>query len=259
MLSTAYHLISVPSPVPPAYTMRTNAPHLQRLPLELRNKIYCYIVDDITLPATRDVSALSHVRARIPACLRLTDRIIDEAAKALLHRALLTVEEIKIPGPANLLSDVPPDMLLKNVRRLEVTKAQKRYGQQSSLLPAYFLHDLVTRCPQLRSLTLPITSDILFTSSSRLKTSAELAATTGLHLVFEHATLSQLNLTCADSSDYRNFQPLEAWLLAEAKRRGRWVELDINITPHVRYVKHPECVRGGVGCITWVQWFDFFG
>ncbi|KAF1830090.1 hypothetical protein BDW02DRAFT_573383 [Decorospora gaudefroyi] len=240
--------------------MRTHASPFHRLPLEVRNEIYSHVVPNIpTLSIPANSSALSYIRTQIPECLQPNAQIAEEAAKAILHRTLLSVEVVKIVSVDDLVCDVPEGMLLKGVRKLQITTLQTQYTRRSPL------HDLIIRCPNLQVLKIPIPRAILFTSedTSCLKTVLELVSTTGLHLLFTHTSLKLLKLRCPtsldsyDTPDYREFLPLAKWLRDEA---GGRVDVDINITPNRRYNERSvECSRCRKGCIRWIKWMDYFG
>jgi hypothetical protein len=248
---------------------------LQHLPLELRTKIYEYIIGDtssLTIPANLESPPLAHFRALVPQCLHLNTQILAEATKALHHHTLLTVQELKISNPADILSDTPPTMLLAQLHTLELTSPQPLYGLastgSSTPPPAFYLHDLLARCPNLHTLTLPINSATLLlaqTTESRAqigatKTRAQLSATTSFAKLLKHPTLGRLNITCTDawSCDYRVFQPLEAMLCSGAGVPG--LALDIEMTAQVVYDRgDPQMQRRRVGRIRYIDYYDFFG
>jgi hypothetical protein len=76
--------------------------NLTRLPLELRDTIYEYVIGDITtlvLPkSTYNSSTTQSLQKKLPPCLFLNHQILLEATNAFIHRATLTVRR-KIPEP----------------------------------------------------------------------------------------------------------------------------------------------------------------
>ncbi|KAF2830336.1 hypothetical protein CC86DRAFT_367123 [Ophiobolus disseminans] len=261
-------------------TQRNNANRLQRLPLELRNRIYEYVVGDITsLTVLAQSTSLmrAQLKRNLPLCLRLNRQIVEEAANAVFHHTLLVVEDLVMRNPVDVSCVVPPGMMLKSVRRLEVTQPQMRYDRDlddATASPLSSVYDLVKRCPQLRELTIRVETAVLFTTPndpSKRKTAQELAATTGFGLVFQHEKLEKLSLGC-NSPESPYFQrngpphcdfvvPFVDWLEQETRARGGRVTLDVDITPDLTYdPSHntcgSECLRSNTGCIRYVWWYD---
>lgn len=255
---------------------------LQHLPLELRDRIYGYIIGDtsrLTIPTNSESSPLAPLCALVPQCLHLNAQILAEATRALQHRTLLTVQELKISNPADILSDTPPTMLLTQLHTLELTSPQPLYGLAStpnSTPPQFYLHDFLARCPNLHTLTLPINSTTLllpktdkprprFDNRSRAKirgtkTRAQLSATTSFEKILRHPTLQRLAITCTDAwgCDYSVFQPLEAMLCSGAGVPG--LALDIDMTAQVEYLENDtQMQRRNVGRIRYIECWDFFG
>jgi hypothetical protein len=237
---------------------------LQRLPLELRNDIYNYALGDCTsLTISQDVRGfgLHSIRRELPRCLKLNHQIVDEATKAHLHHKIRVVRDIRVPNAEDLLSAIPPNMELANVRCLEFTRPQTRYtnNRRGSLSIPSSAHDLVLRCPRLQELTVPISASIVLDEDYEAYFSA----------IFEHKGLLKLTVTCnntpnlsnhyAAAPDWTKFQPFEEWFLREGRSRGRYISLLIDLTGRYKDSRSPECIRRTKGCIKFVEFMDFFG
>jgi hypothetical protein len=173
---------------------------------------------------------------------------------------LCVVTELTMADPEDLLSQVPPNMQLNNVRNLTFTRPQAGYNKTSATSDST-VYDVVRRCPQLKELTLPIRN-------------AGLTKNYGLDFVhmFEHQSIVKLHLSwyadvkkASDGSrtwgaDLGAIVPFEEWFLGEVKATGRRVALSIDLTPTAKFnEKDPQCCRRERGCMKWIEYQDWFG
>lgn len=278
------HSILVPTTTSLPTSTTYDAGTLQRLPLELRNKIYEHTFDLVaedqknqpdrtrrhqhsefhcaplqveTRFQGHDYTPFGPHNKQLPLCLQVNRQIVEEATKAIRHHILLTVENLSISSAKDLYCNLPPNMTLKQVRRMKITTPRVTHP---------FLPNLVAICPRLVELTVPIEDLTVAVTSDWLKTPAELSTTTGFGHLMRHKSLEKLNITCRAkcigynpcAPDVKMFQPLEKWLLAEARVVGKEIKLDIDLSPGVdgNWV---ENTRMREGCVKWVSQMDFFG
>jgi hypothetical protein len=267
---------------------------LGRLPLELRDKIYEYITDDLlelVIPPHFDDSLLAFLTRRLPRCLFLCHQIFDEAAKAYLHHTMLTLTSASVPSPKILLSQAVTSMAFKNLRSLDFTKPQHCYAHSSDsmsqLAAEECVHDVVQRCPILRDLTMTISADILFKPSQilppsplpNLRTMQEVEEKMQFARLFEQRFprkfepdhLLSLQLICNDADRYSRrigkdnrslFEPFAKTFMAEAKKKKNKMAFNIKICPGAPGTydpKWPELTWTKGDNITSYYYMDFFG
>jgi hypothetical protein len=236
---------------------------LNLIPLELRNNIYEYVIGDFTTltipPNSCNSSAYQSFHKKLPPCLHLNRQIMLEATNAFIHRILRIVEEVKLSRPEDLLSVMPSNTKLTNLRRLEFTQPQSRYSNDSSSSSAS-VYDAVKRCPQLQELTIPLLASVFLDEGYHADFSR----------VFEHQNLIKLYLTCdngpyiiggrSSAPDPDIFKPFDNWFLREGQERGRHIALSIDLSPTTMCNRrNPECIRESEGSIKWIRLIDFFG
>lgn len=267
---------------------------LGRLPLELRDKIYEYTIDDIlelTIPPSFNDSLLVFFTRRLPHCLFLCHQIFDEAAKAYLHHTLLTILSASVPGPKNLLSQAATSMAFKNLRSLDFTEPQDCYAHSSDSISPHAaevcVHDIVQLCPILRDLTMTISANMLFTHSETLppgpppslRTMQEVEEKMQFSQLFkqkffrkfEHDGLLNLQLTCNDAAKYPRgigkdnrslFEPFVKAFVLEARKKKNPMALHIKIcpgAPGTYDANWPELAWVKGDNITSYYYIDFFG
>jgi hypothetical protein len=235
---------------------------LNRLPLELRNNIYEYVIGDfITLTIPPNVFSSSTYQSfhkKLPPCLHLNRQIMVEATNAFIHRILRVVEEVQLSQPEDLLFVMPSNTKFKNLRRLEFTHPQSCYSNDMKGSCAS-VHDVVKRCPELQELTIPLLASVFLDEDYH----------SDFGRVFEHENLLKLYLTCDDGPYISNswvsmpdpggFQPFSSWFLQESQERGRHIGLSIDLSPHTPVNDiDVQCSRRSAGSITWVQFLDYF-
>ncbi|CAO2657091.1 Nn.00g058940.m01.CDS01 [Neocucurbitaria sp. VM-36] len=256
---------------------------LNRLPLELRNEIYKYIVPDLaplTIPTHFEGSALTFLTQRLPLCIVLNHQIYEEVAMAYYRRTMLYVERITVPSAETLLLQTPDSIAFKGIRYLEFTRPQG--GSESHRSPYILsppvrfdkIHAALSRCPELRTLTMTVTAALLLTTdqgstSPRLRTMEEIEESTSFTGIIEHQGLQSLQLRCNDAhrhahkigKDYRTlFEPFAQWLMRRAYSKGSNLSFNIKICPSVKYNdRDPELSWHTSGYITSYWYQDFFG
>lgn len=230
----------------------------QHLPRELRDQIYQYVIGDIR---QLNVSSSSwfgffsrhdpprQLLQHVPRCLILNQQILDEVMQVCLHQ----VSGIKAFSPKDISTVFPPDKQLFNIRRLKFTVAQPFYssngrGTSSSA------QDVASRCPRLQELTVEFPA----TDTTMNKFASDLVN------VFENKNLIKLTLNYRNAPmkawqpDDTLFRPLEAWFLRECEKRGRNIDLTIDLSPGQKLTGW-EDGRAKKGCITYVYFWDTFG
>lgn len=230
----------------------------QRLPLELRNEIYQYVIGDIRqldISASTWLGTLHRDGPRrlllrhIPRCLILNRQILDE----VILIAPDQISGIKACRPRDTSRIFPPDKLLPNVRRLEFTLAQpiSTSNERSACSSA---QDVASRCPRLEELTilLPATKGTMDNFAPYLINIFENKKLVKLTLGYNRAPMRRWH------ADYSLLRPLESWFLRECEERGRNVDFTIDLSPG----QVPACYeerRVRKGCIEYLEGFDMFG
>jgi hypothetical protein len=236
---------------------------LNRLPLELRNNIYEYVIGDFTRltipPNASSSSTYQSFHKKLPPSLHLNRQIIVEATNAFIHRITRVVEEVKLAQPEDLLFLMPSNTELTNLRRLEFTQPQSRYSKDSSCSSAS-VHDVVKCCPQLQELIIRLRASVFLDEDYH----------SDFGHVFEHMNLLKLYLTCSNgpyircsqfsAPDPDKFKPFDNWFLQEGRKRGRYIALSIDLSPTTRFNDiDPQCTRQSEGSIKWIMFADWFG
>jgi hypothetical protein len=170
--------------------------NLTRLPLELRDTIYEYVIGDITtlvLPkSTYNSSTTQSLQKKLPPCLFLNHQILLEATNAFIHRATLTLRELTLAHPSDLLFAIPSDAKFPNLTHLTFTHKQPHYSSSSASA-----HSIVHRCPQLQHLTIPFYSRV-FHSVNLFFDETDVRFETDLLPIFTHETLLKVDILCYD-------------------------------------------------------------
>lgn len=240
--------------------MRISPAKMQRLPFELRSKILAYTIDNnvtsLTIPPRNQDSWLQDMRNQLPAWLQLEDEEWDEATNVLIRHMLCVVTELTLLEPEDLLSKIPGNMQLTNVRSLTFTRPQNGYAKASET-SKFSVHDVVQHCPQLQELTLPIKAAGLI----------EDYGPDFIHML-EHQSIAKLNLACNDTPEGRGYwgpdprpiRPFEKWFLTDANGLGGRIDLSIDLSPNDHYnTMDPQRVRRTRGAMKWVEQHCWFG
>ncbi|KAH7397001.1 hypothetical protein DE146DRAFT_62497 [Phaeosphaeria sp. MPI-PUGE-AT-0046c] len=231
----------------------------QRLPLELRNQVYQYVIGDIrqlNVSSGPRLGSLSEQAGRrqllqhLPRSLFLNQQLVNEAIKVSLQQ----VSGIKASSPRGIAALFPSGKPLRNIRRLEFTFAQPFYssnGRRTCSSP----QDIASRCPGLEELTLlfPATKGTMNNFASDLIS------------IFENQKLLKLKLRYRDvpidaggwNPDVALFRPLESWFLRECRGRERHITITIDLSPD----RVPTCYeerRIQDGNFTYIHGFDMF-
>ena len=260
------------------------------LPLELRDKIYEYITEDIstlTIPPDFSNSLPVFIARRLPPCLLLNHQIFNEAAAAYHRRTLLIVTSASVPSPKSLLLEIATSTTFKNLRTLKFTQPQDCYARSSDLASqvavAECVHAVVEHCPILRDLTMTISADMLFTLSKdlppRVRTMQEVEEKMQFSQLleqkfirkFEHDGLLNLQLICNDAAKYSRgiwkdhgnlFERFVQTFLEEAKKKKHRMVFNVKLCPGAPGTyneKNPELIWNKRGNITSYHYMDFFG
>jgi hypothetical protein len=252
-----------------------------RIPLELRDKIYGYLMVDLPpvlhIPTRLDGSGLRFLSRRLPRCLLLNHQVLEEAAMAYLRRTKLVISTPGYTSLDGLLSQFPNDIAYKSVRQLELAHPQHCYAQSCEpkppLAPADCVYDVVTRCSGLRHLTMTVPGSMLVATRKgsevpQARTMEEVEERMGFTRVFEHKSLHEIQLRCNDGLEYTNiganlrshFELFAKWFVEENIKRGRNIPLHIKISPSSTYDRrHPELSWYTTGHVTAYYYMDFFG
>jgi hypothetical protein len=234
--------------------MGSNASGFVRLPLQLRNTIYRYAIGEITsltLPHTPLLSAATQpFQKKLPPCLLLNHQIALEATHAFIHLATLTVRDLTLSNPSDLLSVIPPETKLASLRHLKLTSRQPDFsGSPTSV------HSLILRCPNLQHLTLPLPSSLFLSDDYE----SDLAP------IFSHPALLKVHITCSNAPYFKCswmsapnaelFKPFDEWW----RDRGSRIEMSIDLSPGRKKNGDPQCSRRKLGSIEWFEVQDWFG
>jgi hypothetical protein len=234
--------------------MGNNTSNLARLPLELRNAIYRYTIGDITsltLPHPPLLSAATQpFQKKLPPCLLLNHQIALEATHAFIDLAALTVRNLTLSNPLDLLSVISHETKLASLLSLRFTSRQPHYsGFPTSV------HSLIQRCPNLQHLTLPLPSSFFLSDDYE----------SNLAPIFSHPALLKVHITCSNAPylkcswvsapNAELFEPFDQWW----RDRGSRIEMSIDLSPGRKKNGDPQCVRQRRGGIEWFEVQDWFG
>lgn len=251
---------------------------VKQLPRELRDQIYEHTANDLTdftISPDFDGSLLDFFLTQLPPGLSGDLLTRDEAARAQLRRTIVDMVTVKVPNPKALLAGAPRNMLFNNVRCLEITQPQHVYATKhylSSTADIFTVHDAVSRCPQLREITIAVPAAMFLRPGTpsiafRCRTPTEIEATTHFSRIFEHTGIQKVTITCEDGPmrdhgipDPTPFTSFANWFVREIRNGDRNIDFTIDLSPGQVFTPNwPECSRASLGCIKWIEWMDFFG
>ncbi|KAH3939225.1 hypothetical protein HBH98_198640 [Parastagonospora nodorum] len=246
---------------------RTPTTGFQRLPLEMRNKIYLDVVDpvlDITIPLGThnffdrcgDGSWRKNLDKRLPPCLILSRQIKNEAIEEMHHSAMQLIKKITLSDPDDLLKALPATTKLNGLHELVLTGPRWDFKEP---FPSNSIRDILLRCPHLQELTITIPVSVFSNDYESY-----------FGYIFEHGNLNKLTVNCHDApqhprannqwwcDDYTLPRPFERWFLDECEKRRRGIALSVDLSPG-QQSNGGEHVRKTKGNIKYMYNMDWFG
>lgn len=251
---------------------------LKALPLELRNEIYNEAIEPLeTLdpPDAKMTTILEYFHRLIPLDFQADPQIGNEATTALLRRTLQTVITIRVNTPKYFHPIRGWGIKWECVKHLEFRGTQDTYAscavkdsagtEEAEAKNSLMVHDIVTRCPNLESVTFSISHDFMRGPMVPPAKPGE-SHCTYFFRILEHPNINSILLNCTEEAQNYNvfappspaFKQFVERFQEEARARGREVELKVDLSPGM-VSNDCQMWRSNKDGISWLEWHDFFG
>lgn len=156
--------------------------------------------------------------------------------------------------PSTIKDSVFNKIRWEHVRVLEFTSTQDRYASDQNNAEdstERTVHDIAMMCPNLEILTLSIPGATFMKPTTKKnpiqrRSTPEIDRVTHFFRIFEHSNLQRLNIDCADAGRYTSILHHSSVEIVaafgkgfqkEAKKRGRQIELKIDVEPWAKGTK----------------------
>ena len=213
------------------------------LPLEIRNKIYSYILIECTklkVPRHFQGSPYLLIAQSLPPCLLLNRQVLEEGCVVYLQQTVIEYNHPGYSGLHSFLSSFPNSAGYNYVRRLEHTHPQYlsatlKKSRNEGPQPRFF-GDVMTSCTGLRELHLhPAVPSTFFMTRGRSRMAEEFALTAEMQLIFANPLIRSIKMTCTDGEIYEDsLETFKSWFSEQCRNKGREIDLEVKAQP-VRY------------------------